>query len=118
MREGARTKQARSLRKAPTSAEAKLWSRIRRGQIEGFRFRRQHPIGRFIADFACIEARLVIEVDGATHSTDAERANDARRTDWLESEGWRVFRAWNHEIYDNLDGVLEAIRLAVLDGQD
>ena len=85
MREGARTKQARAMRKMPTSAESKLWSRIRRGQIEGFKFRRQHPVGPYIVDFACIAARLAVEVDGATHGSETERSNDARRTQWLEA---------------------------------
>ena len=116
MRDNARTKLARRLRQTPTSAEARLWARLRKRQINDCRFRRQHPIGPFIADFACVDRKLIVEVDGATHSTDAEIAKDMRRTEWLESEGWRVIRASNAEVYENLEGVLEGIRVALLDG--
>lgn len=97
---------ARSLRKRLTRAETILWSRLRRGQMMGLRIRRQYPIGPYIADFACRPLKLVIEVDGATH-TDA--AYDARRTAYLEQEGWSVMRVFNVDIYENLDGVLDAI---------
>ncbi|WP_370235049.1 MULTISPECIES: endonuclease domain-containing protein [Henriciella] len=93
MRKDAKTRQARHLRKNLTSAEHKLWARIRRRQIGGFRFRRQHPIGPFIVDFASIEAKLVIEVDGATHSTEAERTSEKQRSVWLHEQGWLVLRA-------------------------
>ena len=115
MREGAKSRQARTMRKAPTSAEQKLWTKLRRRQIEGFKFRRQHPIGPYVVDFACLDAKLIVEVDGATHGSEAEQARDAMRTECLKAEGWRIFRAWNTEVYRNLDGVLEGIRLAVLD---
>jgi very-short-patch-repair endonuclease len=100
---------ARQLRKSMTSAETILWSHIRRRQLAGFRFRRQHAIGPYIADFACVAHRLVIEVDGATHGTDAEIASDERRTKALERAGWIVHRVWNVEIYENLHGVLDQI---------
>ncbi|WP_084417997.1 endonuclease domain-containing protein [Henriciella litoralis] len=116
MRKDAKIAQARRLRKSLTSAEVRLWARLRRRQIEGFRFRRQHPIGPYIADFACIEARLVVEVDGATHGSDEALARDARRSAWLEEEGWHVIRATNVEVYQNLAGVLDAVRNALLRG--
>ncbi len=75
----------------------------------GWHFRKQHPSGKFIADFACVRQRLVIEVDGATHSEEAEITYDRRRTAFMASEGWFVYRIWNNDIYDNLGGVLEGI---------
>lgn len=92
-----------------TDAEAILWSKLRRKQLLGYRFQRQYPIGSFIADFACREAALVIELDGATHSTAEEREHDARREAFIESQGWTIVRFWNAEVYGNLYGVLESI---------
>ncbi len=86
-----------------------MWSRLRKKQLNGYGFRRQHPIGPFIADFACIAKKLVIEIDGATHSTDKEITHDQRRTAFLEDKGWQILRITNPEVYENLDGVLEAI---------
>jgi very-short-patch-repair endonuclease len=96
-----------------TKAEIILWSRLRRSRDVGARFRRQHPIGPFIADFASIDARLVVEIDGATHSTDAERAYDQRRENYLKARGWRVLRVTNLDVYENLDAVLQAILDAI-----
>ncbi len=93
-----------------TDAELILWSRLRRKSFDGHsRFRRQHPIGPYIADFACVAAWLVIEVDGDTHGSAEEVAHDRRRDAFLKERGWRVFRVGNHDIYENLDGVLEGI---------
>lgn len=103
---------ARDMRKAITDAEHRLWSVLRGRRLDGCKFRRQHPIGWFIVDFACVERRLIIEVDGAQH---AENPADERRTRWLESQGWRVIRFWNDEVIENLDGVAERIMRA-LDG--
>jgi len=102
-------KKARALRKAMPKSEVILWSHLRRQQLGGYRFRRQGPIGPFIADFACVDLKLVVEVDGATHSAEAEIAYDRRRTMFLEEEGWHVWRVWNNEIYENLEGVLEGL---------
>ena len=99
---------ARSLRRKLTDAETILWSRLRKDGI-GIRFRRQHPIGPFVADFACINARLIVEVDGATHVTDEDRERDKRREKFLRSRGWYVVRVWNRDVYESLDGVLEMI---------
>ena len=104
---------ARRLRANMTDAERKLWFLLRRKQLPGFRFRRQVPLGRYIADFACMSARLVVELDGGQHAERSER--DARRTAWLESVGYRVLRFWNGEVFTNAEGVLETIRLALLD---
>jgi very-short-patch-repair endonuclease len=98
---------ARSLRSMPTDAETRLWSRLRRKQLGGFRFRRQHPIGDYVVDFFCPEAKLIIEVDGGQHSADAAR--DAARTRWLEACGYRVIRFWNNEVLGNTEGVLVVI---------
>ncbi len=100
---------ARRLRKEMTEAEVVLWTMLRRRSLNGFKFRRQHPIGPFIADFACVSERLVVEVDGATHWTDEELAHDARRMDFLERNDWRVVRVTNLDVFENLDGVWLAI---------
>jgi very-short-patch-repair endonuclease len=73
------------------------------------RFRRQHPVGPFIADFACISQRLVVEVDGGTHCTEAERAYDGRRETYLRSRGWRILRVTNWDVYHHLNEVMETI---------
>ena len=88
-----------------------LWNILRRRQVSGYKFRRQAPIGPYIVDFLCLEIRLVIEVDGGQHS---EQANyDARRTAWLESEGFKVIRFWNNEVLEETDSVRDAIWMAV-----
>ena len=101
---------ARTLRTTMTDAERRLWACLRNRRFVGYKFRRQHPLGPFIADFACIEHRLVIEADGGQH---AESKSDDRRTAWLEHRGWRVLRFWNNDILKNTDDVQEMI-LAVL----
>jgi very-short-patch-repair endonuclease len=104
---------ARTLRKTMTSAEVLLWSRLRRRLLNGYRFHRQYPIGPYIADFVCVEQRLVVEVDGGTHSTEAEINADRERTVFLESKGWRVFRCSNGDVYENLNGTLDGILLTL-----
>ncbi|HKT17654.1 MAG TPA: endonuclease domain-containing protein [Stellaceae bacterium] len=101
---------ARRLRRAMTDAERALWYLLRDRRLSGYKFRRQHPLGPFILDFACISHRLVIEADGGQH---AESEADARRTHWLELRGWRVLRFWNNEILHNRDGVVETILRAI-----
>jgi very-short-patch-repair endonuclease len=98
---------ARRLRKAATDAERELWSGLRGRQLGGLRFRRQFPIGGFIALFACVEAKLVIEVDGGQHFERA--AHDAVRTVKLELCGYRVIRFWDHDVLLHTDAVLEEI---------
>ena len=92
-----------------TEAEVMLWSRLRLKGMHGIHFRRQYPFGPYIADFACVPAKLIIEVDGATHSTDAEVAHDRRRDAYMMQRGWKVVRVTNEDVYRNLDGVLEMI---------
>jgi very-short-patch-repair endonuclease len=106
-------RRARSLRSNATEAERRLWSGLRRKSVEGFRFRRQVPLGRFIVDFACFEARLIIEVDGA----DAEIARDRERDKALQDAGFAILRVNNEDVFNNLDGVLETIRLNLLQRQ-
>ncbi len=89
----------------------RLWSRIRRKQLEGFRFRRQHPLGRYIVDFFCPEARLIIEVDGGQHGV--ENVRDAIRTEWLEKRGYRVIRLWNKDVLAQTEDVLASILAAL-----
>jgi very-short-patch-repair endonuclease len=102
-------KLARQLRTDMTKAEIILWAQLKGRRVNGNKVHRQLPIGPYIADFACKARMLVIEVDGATHSTDAEIKHDLRRTSFLEGEGWQVLRISNLDIYENLNGVLEAI---------
>jgi very-short-patch-repair endonuclease len=93
---------ARSLRANITNAERKLWYALRDRRFAGYKFRRQVPVGPYIADFLCYSARLVIEVDGGQH---AESARDARRDRWFAQNGFRVLRFWNNEVLQNLEGV-------------
>jgi very-short-patch-repair endonuclease len=90
---------ARSLRRNATSAERRLWQGLRREQVAGFRFRRQVILAGFIADFACFEARVVIEVDGATHGTDEEVARDIARSATLAAQGYDVLRFTNDDVF-------------------
>jgi very-short-patch-repair endonuclease len=105
---------ARSLRRNATSAEQRLWQGIRRQQVADFRFRRQVILGGFVADFACFEARMVIEVDGATHATDGEIARDTTRSAALAAQGYDVLRFTNDDVFHNLDGVLETIDMRLI----
>jgi len=100
---------AKQLRRNMTSAEGILWARVRRHAILGRLIRRQHPIGPYVADFACVSGALIVEVDGATHSTGKELAHDLRRDAYLAAEGWRIMRITNEDVYRNLDAVLQAI---------
>jgi very-short-patch-repair endonuclease len=97
---------ARVLRRDRTEAERVLWGLLRSRRLGGAKFRRQHPVGPFIADFACVAAMLVVEADGGQH-VDSE--TDVRRTEWLRGRGWRVMRFWNNQILESPEGVLEAI---------
>ena len=102
---------ARRLRRNMTDAERLLWRHLRNRQMHGHKFRRQVVIGRYIADFACIEARLIVEADGGQHG---ERTRyDENRTRWFQSRGYRVLRFWNHEILNSLPDVLNTIAMAL-----
>jgi very-short-patch-repair endonuclease len=108
-------KTAQRLRADSTNAEAVLWTHLRRLDITDSHFRRQVVIGSYIADFACMSARLIIEVDGSQHGTESGLAADAVRTRWLESEGYRVLRFWNNDVTGDIDAVLEAIYAALVE---
>ena len=97
---------ARQFRKDSTDTERRMWSALRDPRLMRYKFRRQHPIGEYIVDFACTEHALVIEVDGGQHS---DSATDARRTAWLESQAWRAIRFWKNDILGNTAGVVDTI---------
>ncbi len=101
------TPRARALRRDQTPAEALLWAELRAKRLGGHRFRRQDPIGPFIADFVCEAAKLIVELDGSQHGENADY--DARRTSWLEGRGYRVLRFANVEVLRNLEGGLRSI---------
>lgn len=108
-----RRSRAQALRRSQTVAEKALWRLLKRLPLEHTHFRRQAPIGPYVADFACLTGKVLIEVDGASHTTPEGIARDEERTRFLETGGYRVLRFWNNEIFDNPDGVLETIRLAL-----
>jgi len=101
---------ARVLRKDPTEAEKLLWKRLRYRQA-GVKFRRQRPIGNYIADFVCLEAMLIVEVDGSQHADQV--AYDTKRTAFLAAAGFEVLRVWNNDVMVRPDSVMEAIYTAV-----
>jgi very-short-patch-repair endonuclease len=96
---------AKSLRRAMTDAERRLWQYLRAGRLAGFKFRRQHPVPPYVVDFCCIEAALAVELDGSQHNA----LVDAERTRYLQAQGWRVVRYWNNEVLLQIDAVLEEI---------
>ena len=98
---------AKVLRHNATDAERLLWSRLRRRQLDGFRFRRQRPIGNYFCDFVCLSDRLIVELDGSQHVEQA--GYDAERDAFLRSNGYRVLRFWNGDVMARLDTVLETI---------
>jgi very-short-patch-repair endonuclease len=106
---------ARTLRTGMTDAEHLLWFCLRRNQLAGFGFRRQHPMERYVLDFFCCEAKLVVELDGGQHNEDAACIKDLQRTEFLEQRGIVVVRFWNNEVFQNLEGVLERIYNVLLE---
>jgi very-short-patch-repair endonuclease len=102
---------ARALRKLSTDTEVYLWRYLRDRQIEGFKFRRQQPVGSYVVDFVNLEKKVVIELDGGQH---AHHPDDRIRDKWLRAEGYQVLRFWDNEVFNNLEGVLETIRDALL----
>ncbi|MEN8196734.1 MAG: DUF559 domain-containing protein [Pseudomonadota bacterium] len=99
---------ARHLRQNLTDAENAFWRRLRRKQLDGFKFRRQAPIGRYVVDFVCLEKRLIIELDGGQHAIREDA--DARRAAWLRGEGFHIVRFWNNEVLEDMDRIVESIR--------
>jgi very-short-patch-repair endonuclease len=105
------TRVARRLRKHSTDTEGHLWRYLRDRQIEGFKFRRQQPVGSYVMDFINFEKKVVIELDGGQH---ALHSGDGIRDEWLRGEGYKVLRFWDNQVFSNLEGVLETIRDALL----
>jgi len=99
------------LRKNMTDAEQRLWSCLKRKQVNDYKFRRQFPLGRYIVDFVCLEARLIIEVDGGQHAEQA--GHDEMRDKWLASQRFRVLRFWNNDVLRETDAVVEKIARAL-----
>ncbi len=106
---------AKQLRHNSTDAERLLWSRLRTHRLNGYKFKRQAPLGPYIVDFACFEEKLVVELDGGQHAEAAGK--DRQRDRWLEEQGFRVLRFWNNEVFGNLEGVLTRILEALSPSQ-
>jgi very-short-patch-repair endonuclease len=106
MRDGQKRDFARQLRRNMTDAEQKLWQCLRGRQLAGCRFRRQHPVGPYIVDFACLEKQLLIEVDGGQHNGSR---TDTRRDAFLRGKGFAMMRFWNNDVLENLEGVCDVI---------
>jgi very-short-patch-repair endonuclease len=104
---------ARTLRASQTSAEAQLLQALRNRRLSRWKFRRQHPIDRYVVDFVSLDGKLIVEVDGVTHSTTSEVKRDKARSDVLEACGFLVVRISNTDVYENLTGVLEVIESAL-----
>ena len=109
---------AQELRANQNSAEARVWSILRARRMAGLKFRRQHVLGMYVADFVCLKAKLVIEIDGDTHDEEAH-LKDAKRTEEIEQAGYRVIRFWNNYVLNDRDGgvtemILEAVRTSSL----
>jgi very-short-patch-repair endonuclease len=94
-----------------TDAEKVLWRHLRLRQIDGHKFRRQHPVGNYIVDFICLEKRLIIEVDGGQHAEDM--SYDLERSSWLETRGYMMLRFWNNQVLNETQAVVEAIMRAL-----
>lgn len=103
------------MRKALTGPEYLLWERLKIRVDDGLVFRRQHPLGAYILDFYCFKARLVIEVDGAHHSEETQAARDALRDNWLREQGLEIYRIPAAEVYRDVDGVTDGVRLLAIE---
>jgi very-short-patch-repair endonuclease len=104
---------AKKLRREQTGVERKLWLTLRGRRFHNFKFRRQQPIGPYVADFVCFETSLIVELDGDQHGSSQGLAYDTTRTKRLAADGFRVLRFPNHELKSNFDGVLTAIAMAL-----
>jgi very-short-patch-repair endonuclease len=103
---------ARTLRRQQTDAERRLWTMLRHRRFEGYKFRRQVPIGPYVADFVCFDCRVIVELDGSQH---VESRRDQIRDRWLADDGFTVLRVWSNELMQNANGVLLAILSALQD---
>ena len=102
-------KHAKQMRSAPTEAESLLWHRLRAHRFDGYKFKRQQPLGRYVLDFVCFGHKLVVEIDGSQHLDADASAYDSTRTTWLNSQGFRVLRFWNDDVLARSELVLDAI---------
>ena len=102
-------RRARELRVTQTEAERFLWAALRNRRFHGHKFRRQQPLGRYIVDFVCFDHRLIVELDGGQHNESSAKQYDAERTARLVSEGYRVVRVWNHEVFQDTAALAEMI---------
>lgn len=105
-----RVARARTFRRAAGLAEDRVWQMLRRGAVEGLKFRRQHPVGRFVVDFACVDLRLVLEIDGGVHGLEAVAGRDASRQAEIEAMGWTVLRFTNDLALTEPHLITDAIR--------
>ena len=102
---------AKTLRSHQTEAEQRLWYHLRAHRFMDLKFKRQKPLGRYIVDFVCVERLLIIELDGGQHAE--QRVYDQHRDAWLRDQGYTILRFWNNEVMQQLEGVLEKIRLTL-----
>ncbi len=100
---------ARQLRKKSTIEERRLWNLLKNKQFHNLKFRRQHPIGKYVADFVCEELMLIIELDGGQHNTDEIIEKDNARSEYLRLQGYKVIRFWNNDVYKNIEGIISEI---------
>ena len=101
------------MRKQQTDAERFLWLHLRNRQTEGVKFKRQIPLGKYIADFISYERKLIIEIDGGQHNDEKQKQKDEERTKWFKMRGYTVLRFWNNDVLTNIEGVLEVIHLTL-----
>ena len=105
-----RTDRARGLRQSSGRAEERVWAVLRSGKVDGHKFRRQHPVGPYFADFACDRLRLIIEIDGGVHRLDAVATRDVQRQQTLEALGWSVIRVTNDQVYEAPERLIGAVK--------
>ena len=108
-----KTTLARNLRKNATIQERRLWNLLKNRQFHNLKFKRQQPIGDYIVDFICKEAKIIIEVDGGQHNESENIKYDKTRTEFLNGLGYKVIRIWNNEIYENIEGVINILEQAI-----
>lgn len=104
---------AKELRKHSTEAEKLLWRNLRNRQLGDVKFRRQHPLGHYIVDFVSMERKLIIEIDGGQHAEAGHQLKDKRRDQYFQEKGFKVLRFWSNEVFHDLTGVLEKIRMTL-----
>jgi very-short-patch-repair endonuclease len=109
---------AKTMRKAMTEPEVKLWNALRAHRLMGLSFRRQMPVGQYIVDFACPLHHVIVELDGTQHADEHNMHRDNVRTDYLQSRGWTVLRFWNDDVVRDIEGVCQHIVRVALNGSE